>query len=162
MYVIIIVAGTSVSRCEQLALWTELVVPIACSVTVPIFPAVKRIRVGSCAKYITLGFFVTAWCCSGGGGGCLIHATLIAGSTDWSVSAISLVSVIAAIVAKIKKHVSPTGIVLSYSSIAMPKLPAIIGVRMPAVSMFHTIQRMATVVVRIGGGGGRGKRKRKK
>ena len=41
--------------------------------------------------------------------------------------------------------------------------PAIIGVRMPAVSMFHTIQRMATVVVRIGGGGGgRGKRKRKK
>ena len=33
---------------------------------------------------------------------------------------------------------------------------------MPAVSMFHTIQRMATVVVRIGGGGGRGKRKRKK
>ena len=70
---------------------------------------------------------------------------------------------------------------MSYSSIAMPKLPgkeivfiqntlfisridkpAIIGVRMPAVSMFHTIQRMATVVVRIGGGGGRGKRKRKK
>ena len=33
---------------------------------------------------------------------------------------------------------------------------------MPAVSMFHTIQRMATVVVRIGGGGGRGKYKRKK
>ena len=86
---------------------------------------------------------VTHWCCSGGGcGGCLIHATLIAGSTDWSrevvfqlflcftskifnppVSAVGLVSVIAAIVAKIKKHVSPTGIVLSYSSIAMPKLP---------------------------------------
>ena len=33
---------------------------------------------------------------------------------------------------------------------------------MPAVSMFHTIQRMATVVVRIGGGGGRGEYKRKK
>ena len=39
------------------------------------------------------------------------------------VSTVSLVSVVAAIVAKIKEHVSPAGIVLSYSSIAMPKLP---------------------------------------
>ena len=91
---------------------------------------------------------------------------------DPPVSTVSLVSIVAPIVAKIKKHVSPAGIVLSYSSIAMPKLPgeesvnpmvlfitrsdqpAVIGVRMPAVPMFHTIQRMATVVVRIGGGGG--------
>ena len=33
---------------------------------------------------------------------------------------------------------------------------------MPAVSMFHTIQRMATVVVRIGGGRGKNKRKKQK
>ena len=39
------------------------------------------------------------------------------------VSTVSLVSIVAAIVAKVKEHVSPTGIVLSYPSIAMPKLP---------------------------------------
>ena len=33
---------------------------------------------------------------------------------------------------------------------------------MPAVSMFHTIQRMATVVVRIAGGRGKNKRKKQK
>ena len=33
---------------------------------------------------------------------------------------------------------------------------------MPAVSMFHTIQRMATVIVRIGGGRGKYKRKKQK
>ena len=42
---------------------------------------------------------------------------------DPPVSAISLISIVAPIVAKIKEHVSPAGIVLSYSSIAMPKLP---------------------------------------
>ena len=39
------------------------------------------------------------------------------------VSTVSLVSIVAPIVAKVKEHVSPAGIVLSYSSIAMPKLP---------------------------------------
>ena len=39
------------------------------------------------------------------------------------VSTVSLVSIVAPIVAKIKEHVGPAGIVLSYSSIAMPKLP---------------------------------------
>ena len=42
---------------------------------------------------------------------------------DPPVSTVSLVSIVAPIVAKIKEHVSPTGIVLSYSPVAMPKLP---------------------------------------
>merc|ERR1719222_1287278 len=145
------VASSPVFLREQFSLRTKYVISVASSVAVPIFSAVERIRVGSNS------FF---WC----GWWWLSGALCVAGSTDWPLSTVSQLSVITAVVAKIKKHVGLTSQMVAYKlatiSFTMPELPAVERVRPPSFAMLLTVELVTTLIVRAGGAGWEGEGKR--